>query len=230
MTTPQRRILLALTSHDRIGDTGRATGFHVSEAAHPWLALTGRGHAVDLVSVAGGRPPMDGLDPADPVQCRFLDDPTVQGALAHTPAAGDVDPSGYDAVVFAGGHGTMWDFADSAALQRITRTVWERGGIVAAVCHGPAALVNVRLADGTFLVAGRRMAAFTDAEEKAVGLDAVVPFLLSSTLAERGARLEAAPDFRAKVVVDGRLVTGQNPASAPGLAAAVAEALSLAPA
>jgi putative intracellular protease/amidase len=225
MTTPQRRILLALTSHDRIGDTGRATGFYVSEAAHPWLALTEAGHTVDLISVAGGRPPTDGLDPGDPVQRRFLDDPAVREALGRTPAAADVDPARYDAVVFAGGHGTMWDFPGSVALQRITRDVWERGGVVAAVCHGPAALVDVRLSDGTFLVAGRRMAAFTDAEEKAVGLDAVVPFLLSSTLAERGAHLEAAPDFQARVVVDGRLVTGQNPASAPGLAEALVTAL-----
>jgi putative intracellular protease/amidase len=224
MTTP-RRILLSLTSHDRIGDTDRTTGYYVSEAAHPWLALTERGHTVDLVSVAGGRPPMDGLDPDDAVQRRFLDDPAVRDALAGTPAAADVDPSGYDAVVFAGGHGTMWDFPDSPALQRITRGVWDAGGIIAAVCHGPAALVNVRLTDGTPLVAGRRMAAFTDSEERAVGLDRVVPFLLSSTLAERGARLEAAPDFQAQVVIDGRLVTGQNPASAPGLAAALADAL-----
>jgi putative intracellular protease/amidase len=225
MTTPRRRILLALTSHDRIGDTGRPTGFYVSEAAHPWLALTERGHTVDLVSVAGGRPPMDGLDPEDPVQRRFLDDPAVRDALDRTPAAADVDPAGYDAVVFAGGHGTMWDFPGSAALQRITREVWEHGGIVAAVCHGPAALVDVRLSDGTPLVAGRRMAAFTDSEERAVGLDRVVPFLLSNTLAARGAHLEAAPDFQAKVVVDGRLVTGQNPASAPALAEALAAAL-----
>ncbi|MGF1662883.1 MAG: type 1 glutamine amidotransferase domain-containing protein [Kineosporiaceae bacterium] len=228
--TITRRILLVLTSHDRIGDTGRPTGFYVSEAAHPWLALTERGHTVDVLSVAGGRPPMDGLDPADPVQRRFLDDPAVREALGRTPAAADVDPAGYDAVMFAGGHGTMWDFPGSTPLQLITRDVWERGGVVAAVCHGPAALVDVRLSDGSFLVAGRRMAAFTDSEERAVGLDAVVPFLLSGTLAERGARLEAAADFQAQVVVDGRLVTGQNPASAPGVAAALAEALSPVPA
>lgn len=223
--TTQRHALIALTSHDRIGDTGRATGFYVSEAAHPWLALTDAGHAVSFMSVSGGRAPMDGLDAADPVQQKFLADRAVNDALANTLPAADIDPAGIDAIVFAGGHGTMWDFPHSPDLQRITRHIWERGGVVAAVCHGLAALVNVHLSDGTLLVAGRRMAAFTDSEERAVGLADVVPFLLSTMLEERGARLEAAADFQAKVVVDGRLMTGQNPASAPELALALTAAL-----
>ncbi|MGL4746068.1 MAG: type 1 glutamine amidotransferase domain-containing protein [Dermatophilaceae bacterium] len=221
MTVPTRRALIVLTSHDRIGDTDRPTGFYVSEAAHPWKALREAGVEVDLVSVRGGLPPMDGLDPDDPVQQEFLADPGAAAALADTLTPDDVAPDGYDAVVYAGGHGTMWDFRGNEDLQRVTREVYERGGVVAAVCHGPAGLVDVTLSDGTPLVAGKDVAAFTNDEEAAVGLAETVPFLLADALVAQGARHHPAPDFTAHVVVDGRLVTGQNPASAPGVATAV---------
>lgn len=217
-----RRILIALTSHAALGDTGKGTGFYVSEAAHPWEVFTEAGFEVDLVSVAGGEPPRDGVDSDDPVQRRFLALPS----LGDTPRPEDVDPSGYSAILFAGGHGTMWDFPDNPALAALTRTIWENGGVVAAVCHGPAALVGVTLSDGTPLVAGRRVAAFTDAEEAAVGLTTVVPFLLASRLRELGAEHVPGPDFQPQVIRDGRLVTGQNPASARGVAEAVLSALS----
>ncbi|HEU4537166.1 MAG TPA: type 1 glutamine amidotransferase domain-containing protein, partial [Polyangiaceae bacterium] len=132
-----------------------------------------------------------------------------------------VDPAAYDAVFYAGGHGTMWDFPDDAALARIAAAVYERGGVVAAVCHGPAGLVNVKLSSGEWLVAGREVAAFTNDEERAVGLAEVVPFLLADRLVERGARHRPAPNFQANVVVSGRLVTGQNPASARGVGDAI---------
>jgi putative intracellular protease/amidase len=225
MTTATRKALIVLTSHDRLGDTDRSTGFYVSEAAHPWKALNAAGVDVDLVSVRGGRPPMDGLDRDDPVQREFLADPVTAERLAHTPAPDAVDADQYDVVVYAGGHGTMWDFRGNEDLQRITREVYERGGIVAAVCHGPAGLVDVTLSDGTPLVAGKDVAAFTNAEEEAVGLADVVPFLLADALVEQGARHRPGANFTAQVVVDGRLVTGQNPASAPGVAAAVVDLL-----
>lgn len=216
-----KRILIVLTSHAELGDTGRATGFYVSEAAHPWEVFTRAGFEVEFASVAGGAPPRDGADLDDPVQRRFLDLP----GLDATPRAAEVDPARYDAILFAGGHGTMWDFPDNPGLAAVTRAVYENGGVVSAVCHGPAALVGVTLSDGAPLVAGRRVAAFTDKEEAAVGLTDVVPFLLASRLRELGAEHVPAPDFQAQVVSDGRLVTGQNPASAAGVAEAVVEAL-----
>ncbi|GIH89532.1 type 1 glutamine amidotransferase domain-containing protein [Planobispora siamensis] len=218
-----KRILTILTSHDRLGETGRSTGFYVSEAAHPWQVFRTAGFEVELASVAGGEPPQDGYDPADPVQKEFLE---VYGErLRKTPRVADLDPAGYDAVFFAGGHGTMWDFPGDGDLAGFARSVYENGGVVAAVCHGPSALVNLTLSDGTHLVAGRRVAAFTNAEEEAVGLTGTVPFLLQDALTERGALHSSAPDFEPHVVRDGRLVTGQNPASATGAAEEVVAAL-----
>jgi uncharacterized protein (TIGR02246 family) len=214
-----RSILIALTSHEKLGTTGRATGYYLSEVAHPWRVFTDAGYTVDLISVRGGEPPRDpGVDLEDPVQRTFLADARMSAQLRDTPSPEQVDPDRYDAILFAGGHGTMWDFPDSAGLARLARQVYERGGVVAAVCHGPAALVNLTLSDGSYLVAGRRVAAFTDEEESAAGLGGVVPFSLQARLTDRGADHVRAPKFTAQVVRDGRLVTGQNPASATGVA------------
>lgn len=221
-----RSILIALTSHRELGDTGRETGFFVGEAAHPWKVFTDAGYTVDLASVAGGVPPQDGLDADDPIQQEFLADERVAAQLAATPGLADVDPADYDAVFLAGGHGTMWDFPDDTGLAAIARAVYEGGGVVSAVCHGPSGLVNLTLSDGTTLVEGKRVSAFTNEEEAAVGLTDVVPFLLQTRLEERGAKHSGAANFVVHVVRDGRLVTGQNPASATGVAEAVLEALS----
>lgn len=204
------RALIALTSHDKLGDTGRATGFYASEAAEPWTVFTAAGYEVDLVSVAGGRPPVDGRDAADETQQAFF----AAADLDHTARPSDLDPGGYDIVYFAGGHGTMWDFPGCEDLARLAAGIYERGGVVAAVCHGPAALVNLRLSDGSYLVDGKRVAAFTNEEEAAVGLTDVVPFLLADALAKHGATHVPAANFTEQVIVDGRLITGQNPASA----------------
>ncbi|MEU6083397.1 type 1 glutamine amidotransferase domain-containing protein [Streptomyces sp. NPDC047108] len=221
-----RKVLFALTSHDTLGGTGRATGFYLPEAAHPWKALTDAGFEVDLVSVKGGRPPMDGGDTSDPVQLAFLEDRRMAVKLDSTRRPEEVVPGDYEAILFVGGHGTMWDFPDDAVLAGIARDIYEAGGVVAAVCHGPAALVNLTLSDGSYLVAGKEVAAFTNSEEEAAELTDEVPFALQSKLEERGARHTAAPDFQAHVVVDGRLVTGQNPASATRLGQALATTLS----
>jgi putative intracellular protease/amidase len=221
-----KRILIALTSHGTLGSTGRPTGFHVGEAAHPWEAFTAAGFEVDLVSVAGGNPPRSGEDPADPGQRRFLTDPNIATQLEATPTPDAIDTSRYAAVLFAGGHGTMWDFPDNPALIRLAREIYERDGVVAAVCHGPAALVGATLSDGSYLVAGKKVAAFTNAEEAAVGLTDIVPFLLAERLTEQGATHVPAENFTAQVITDGRLVTGQNPASARGVAEAMVAALS----
>jgi putative intracellular protease/amidase len=219
--TTRTRILLALTSHSNLGDTGRTTGFYVSEAAHPWRVFTEAGHRVEVVSVAGGRPPLDGYDEADPDQRAFVD--AVD--LDHTQRPVDVDPEGIAAIFYVGGHGTMWDFPEETALAALGGSVYAAGGVVAAVCHGPAALLNITLPDGRTLIEGKRLTSFTNAEESAVGLTDVVPFRLQTALEERGAKHVPAADFTANVVVDGRLITGQNPASAQGTAEAVLTAL-----
>ena len=216
-----KRILIALTSHDDLGGV-RKTGYYVSEAAHPWDVFRRAGFEVEVASVSGGRPPEDGYDPADPVQTAFLND--LEGRA--TPRLADLGAAPYDAVFYAGGHGTMWDFPDDPDVARLGREVYERGGVVAAVCHGPSALVNLTLSDGSHLVSGKRVAAFTNSEEKAAGVADVVPFLLADALRARGARHEGVGDFEPQVVVDGRLATGQNPASAAPLAHQVVELLS----
>ncbi|MEU4792097.1 type 1 glutamine amidotransferase domain-containing protein [Micromonospora tulbaghiae] len=211
------RALIALTSHSELGRTGRSTGYYVGEAAEPWEVFRAAGYDVDLASVAGGEPPVDGRDENDTTQNDFL----ATAGVTDTPKAADIDPERYDVILFAGGHGTMWDFPDDPDLARIARSVHERGGVVAAVCHGPSALVNLTLTDGSRLIAGKRVAGFTNSEEAAVGLTDEVPFLLADKLTEAGAQHVPAPDFTEHVVVDGRLVTGQNPQSARAVADAV---------
>jgi putative intracellular protease/amidase len=218
-------VLIVLTSHDTLGDTGRSTGYFLPELAHPWRVFERAGYRVELVSTRGGRPPQYGEDPADPLLRAFEEDPEIQAALAATPTPDRIDPSRYDAVLYAGGHGTMWDFPDEPGLQRIARAVYEAGGVVAAVCHGPAGLLELRLSDGSLLIDGRTVAGFTDEEEAAVGLTAVVPFSLQESLERRGAKHLRVDAFQPHVVVDGRLVTGQNPASAAGTAEAVVDVL-----
>lgn len=218
----QKKALLVLTSHDDLGGV-RKTGFHLGEAAHPWKELTDAGIAVDLASIAGGAAPVDGRKEDDPIQTEFLT--TLADELANTPALSQVNAADYDAVIFVGGHGTMWDFPNNDTVAALGRAVYEDGGVVAAVCHGPAALLGMTLSDGTPLVQGKTLAAFTNAEEEAVGLTQVVPFLLQSELEKLGATHTSAANFTENVEVSDRLVTGQNPASARRLGAEVAALL-----
>jgi putative intracellular protease/amidase len=226
-----KKALIVVTSHDQLG-TLRKTGYYLPEVAHPYLVLHDAGYEVDIVSPRGGNAPVDpgSLDLEDPDNRRFWETPELRAKVEHTRRPEDVDPDDYDAIVFAGGHGVMWDFPDDARLQRLGTKIYERGGVVAAVCHGPAALVNMKLSDGSYLVAGRTVAAFTDEEEEASRLTEVVPFLLASTLVSRGARHVKAPNFQPKVAADERLVTGQNPASARQLGVEVLSVLESLPA
>lgn len=217
----KQHILFALTSHDKKGSTGESTGAYLPEIAHPHAVFTAAGYAVDFVSTRGGDVPLDGVDRNDPVNAAFLDDPALMRQLHASAASTSVDPSRYAAIFFAGGHGAMWDFPDATAFSQAAASIYESGGVVGAVCHGPAGLVNVRLTNGAYLVAGKTVSAFTNEEERAVKLDRVVPFLLETRLVERGARFEGAPNWQEKVVVSERLVTGQNPASASGVAKAM---------
>ena len=226
MATPKKpRVLVAMTSHSTKGDSGERTGAYLPEIAHPYDVFARAGFDVDFASVAGGRVPLDGADGKDPLLAPFQPGGPLEGRLLDSLPASAVDPARYDAVFFAGGHGTMWDFADCEAFAKVAAAIHEKGGVVSAVCHGPAALVNVKLSSGAWLVAGKTVSAFTNEEERAVKLDRVVPFLLEDKLVERGAVVETAPTWQAKVVVDGRLVTGQNPASAAAVAREVARLL-----
>jgi putative intracellular protease/amidase len=219
------RVLVAVTSHAEKGSTHEPTGAYLAEISHPYAVLREAGFTVDFVSPAGGRVPLDGVDRKDPVNAAFLDDPKALAHLHESVRSSDASSTGYDALFFAGGHGTMWDFPDDAGLQKLASEIYGRGGAVAAVCHGPAGLVNVKLEGGRYLVDGKDVAAFTNEEERAVGLEKVVPFLLSDRLAERGAKMHPGPTWKENVVVSERLVTGQNPASAPGVARALVEVL-----
>lgn len=212
-----KKIVFVLTNHDRKGNTGQPTGFYLPEAAHPWAALDAAGYAVDFVSPQGGAAPMDGADDPDSVCQRFLGTPAIMEKIRNTLRPDQAVATDYAGIFYVGGHGTMWDFPDSEDIARLAADIFEAGGIVGAVCHGPAGLVNLKLSDGHYLVGGKRVAAFTDDEERAVNLQSVVPFLLASTLQQRGAIHVPAPNWQANVVVDGRLVSGQNPASAEGV-------------
>lgn len=217
----QKPVLIVLTSHGVKGDSGEPTGFYLGEVTHPLAVLDAAGISVEFASIDGGEPPVDGLDLNDGTNARYWNDDDFRTAIRSTPRLADVRSERYGAVLFAGGHGAMWDFPISPAAQRVARDIFEAGGVVAAVCHGPAALVNVKLSSGAHLLAGRNVAAFTDDEERAVELDTIVPFLLASTLSARGAHHHPAANWTAKVVVDGKLVTGQNPQSATGVGEAM---------
>ena len=216
--TTMKKILLVLTSQDTLGETGEPTGYNVAEASHPWKVFRDAGYFVDFASIAGGQPPQDEVQQDDPVQVEFTQDETAKASLYNTPKVSVVDPSQYDAVYLVGGHGTMWDFTGNADLQKLVASVYDDGGVVGAVCHGPSGLVDVELSNGISLLSGRKVAAFTNAEEEAVGRQDTVPYLLQDKLEEQGATVKVAENWEENVQVDERLVTGQNPQSAAGVA------------
>lgn len=223
------KILVILTSHDRIGDSDRKTGVWFEELTTPYYAFRDAGALVDIASVAGGKVPVDphsveetGMNPAS--VGRFLADPVAMAKIANATAIVDVPVEDYDAVFLPGGHGTMWDMPDNATLAGLLSTAWATGKVVAAVCHGPAGLVGVRDAAGKPLVAGRIVAAFTNEEEAAAGLADQVPFLLETRICDLGARYESGPAFQPFARRDGKLVTGQNPQSSEEVARLVLEA------
>ena len=223
-----KKILCVVTSNNVKGATGIPTGFWLSELTHPLEKFCAAGFEYDLASIKGGKSPIDGdsLDFSDKINKKFWDNADFQAKLANTIKIDDVNPKDFDAIFFAGGHGVMWDFADSAAIDKVTREIYERAGIVSAVCHGPAALVNVKLSDGKYLVDGKKLTSFTNNEEAEVQATDIVPFLLETELKAHGANHIAAANWSNHVEVDGRLVTGQNPASAAGVGAAVVKLLS----
>lgn len=223
MTNP--RILVVLTSHDTLGNTGRKTGFWLEEFAAPYYVFVDAGAEVTLASPAGGHPPIDPKSAESEWQTqathRFEADEAGKTALSNTLKLADVDAGDYDAVFFPGGHGPMWDFPENVTLAGLIEAFDEEGKPIGAVCHGPVALVGARKADGTPLVAGRNVTGFTNGEEDAVELSDVVPFLLEDRLRELGATIDNAADFTEHAITDGNLVTGQNPQSSEAGAKAV---------
>lgn len=215
------RILIVLTSHDRVGDTGKKTGFWLEELAAPYYVLKDAGAAITLASPKGGQPPLDPKSDLPENQTeltkRFRTDTAAQAELANTKKLADVLAADFDAVFYPGGHGPMWDMPNNTTSIALIEAFVKADKPVGAVCHAPVAFVNVRGKDGEDLVKGKRVTGFTNAEEEAVGLSAVVPFLLEDRLKERGGIYSKAANWAPYVQVDGNLVTGQNSASSgPG--------------
>ena len=212
------RILMIVTSNARMGDTGKPTGLWAEELAVPYYALADAGVDVTLASPAGGPAPIDPgsvkpIGQNDPVVERFLADTALQALIAATPKASAFDGAEFDAVFFPGGHGTMWDLPVDDGVTRAVERAFAANKLIAAVCHGAAGLVTAKRPDGQSIVKDLRVNSFTDAEEVAVGLEKVVPFMLETRLRELGGRFEGTGNWQAFAIRDGQLITGQNPQS-----------------
>jgi putative intracellular protease/amidase len=216
------KILMILTSHDTLGDTGEKTGFWLEEFAAPYYVLRDAGAEITLASPAGGQPPLDPKSDAADAQTdatrRFKEDEAAQKALATTVPLSTVDAAAFDAVFYPGGHGPLWDLAEDADSRRLIESFVSSDRPLGAVCHAPAIFRHTTGTDGKPLVSGRRVTGFTNTEEAAVGLTDVVPFLVEDMLTANGGLYEKGEDWGSHVVVDGKLVTGQNPASSDAAA------------
>lgn len=211
------KILMILTSHSQLGDTGKKTGFWLEEFAAPYYVLKDAGADVTLASPAGGQPPLDPKSDAEDAQTdstrRFKQDLPTQEALSSTVPLGEIDGDEYDAIFFPGGHGPLWDLAGNVDSIRLIESFTASDRPVAAVCHAPAVFKSTAGPDGKPLVAGKRVTGFSNTEEEAVGLTHVVPFLVEDMLKANGGNYQKGGDWEIFVLVDGNLVTGQNPAS-----------------
>ena len=213
---------MVLTSHDKLGDTDKKTGFWLEEFAAPYYVLLDAGAEITLASPAGGQPPLDPQSNVPDAQTkateRFKSDEASQRVLANTTKLAEINADEFDAVFFPGGHGPLWDLAENAASQRIIETFIATRRPLAAVCHAPAIFKHLKGADGKSLVSGRRVTGFTNTEEEGVGLTKIVPFRVEDMLKANGGLYEKGPDWGSYVVVDGQLITGQNPASSEAAA------------
>ncbi|WP_027351729.1 type 1 glutamine amidotransferase domain-containing protein [Halotalea alkalilenta] len=222
-------ILIVLTSHDRLGDTGKKTGFWLEEFAAPYYVFKDAGAQITLVSPLGGQPPLDPKSDEPEAQTeateRFRNDPQAQAALADTGKLADVREADFDAVFYPGGHGPLWDLAEDPASIALIEAFDRAGKPHGLVCHAPGALRRVRAADGQPLIKGRKVTGFSNTEEAAVQLTDVVPFLIEDEFQRLGGLYQAGPDWQPHIITDGRLVTGQNPASSEAVAKALLEQL-----
>ncbi|AFO88808.1 type 1 glutamine amidotransferase domain-containing protein [Phaeobacter inhibens] len=211
------KILMVLTSHDKLGDTGEKTGFWLEEFAAPYYVLKDAGADITLASPKGGQPPLDPKSDDESAQTdatrRFKEDTAAQDVLANTKRLAEVKDDGFDAVFYPGGHGPLWDLAEDADSRRLIEAFAHSDRPVGAVCHAPAVFRHTKDADGAPLVQGKRVTGFSNSEEDGVGLTDVVPFLVEDMLAQNGATYEKGDDWASFVLTHGKLVTGQNPAS-----------------
>ena len=212
----KKKILFIISSAAFIGPNKRKTGYYLPEVTHPHYEFLQAGYEVDFVSIEGGEPPVDGLEVEDPLNKIFLES-DAWNKINNTQSVADVDTSEYVAVFVPGGLGPVVDMPENEHVQRILADFYDRGDVVGAVCHGPVALLNVKLKDGSYLVADKNVASFSNSEEEGYAKEDV-PFLLESALVERGAKYASVEDWQPYSVTDERLVTGQNPASAKGVA------------
>lgn len=223
------KILIVLTSHDTLGNTGRKTGFWLEEFAAPYYAFLDAGAEVTLASPKGGQPPLDPKSDDPDAQTdatrRFRQDAEAQRVLANTQRLADMQAADYDAVFYPGGHGPLWDLAEDTKSVALIETMLAAGKPVSAVCHAPGVLRHAKTADGKPLVQGRQVTGFTNSEEAAVQLTDVVPFLVEDELTRLGGVYSRGPDWQPYVICDGLLVTGQNPASSVAVAGALLERL-----
>jgi putative intracellular protease/amidase len=223
-------ILMVLTSHDTLGDTGKKTGFWLEEFAAPYYVFKDAGATLTLASPKGGQPPLDPKSDAPDAQTdatqRFKSDTQAQKALASTVKLADVDAAGYDAVFYPGGHGPLWDLAQDPDSLQLIEQMLQADKPVAAVCHAPGVLWRAKGPDGQPVVKGRSVTGFTNSEERAAGLTDVVPFLVEDVLKEMGGDYSKGADYQPHVVTDGQLITGQNPASSEPAAQALLKQLS----
>ena len=223
------KILMILTSHDKLGNTGEKTGFWLEEFAAPYYVFKDAGAKITLASPRGGQPPLDPKsdDPAAQTEAtrRFKADYAAQAVLAGTLKLTEVSADDFDAVFYPGGHGPLWDLAEDASSIALIEAMLAAGKPVAAVCHAPGVLRHPKTPNGTPVVQGKEVTGFTNSEERAVGLTEVVPFLVEDMLKDNGARYSKLADWQPYVVTDGLLITGQNPASSEPAAKALLEKL-----
>lgn len=223
------KILMILTSHDQMGNTGQKTGFWLEEFTAPYYVFRDAGANLTIASPKGGKPPVDPNSEADEALTdttrRFQADTQAQNALANTKRLSDVDMNEFDAIFYPGGHGPLWDLVNDDHSVALIKAAYEQDKVIGAVCHAPAVFKNVEVKPGQNLVGGREVTGFSNSEEEAVGLATVVPFLLEDMLKENTATYSRGDDWTPHIVVDGKLITGQNPASSEGAAKAVVQAI-----
>ncbi|HAS42569.1 MAG TPA: hypothetical protein DCS93_18965 [Microscillaceae bacterium] len=221
-----KKILFVVTNHEKLGNTGKKAGTYIPEVTYPYEVFAQQGYQVDFVSPKGGLLAINGIANAavDPVTRNFFRDKKHIEQLKNTLKPEDVDIDQYAGIYFVGGKGTMWDFPDNKKLQEITAKMYESNKLVGAVCHGPSGLLNVKLSNGNYLIKGHKVTGYSNAEDAKI--KDILPFLLEDKLKARGGKYSKAPKKYGKhVVVSGRLITGQNPASAAGVAEEMVEAL-----
>lgn len=224
-------ILMVLTSHDQLGNTGKKTGFWLEEFAAPYYTFKDAGATITLASPRGGQPPIDPKSDTPDAQTkdtqRFKADSAAQTALAHTLKLSEVAAGDFDAVFYPGGHGPLWDLAEDAASIALIEATLAAGKPVALVCHAPGVLRHVKAANGDPVVRGKNVTGFTNSEEQAAGLTEIVPFLVEDMLKNNGGNYAKVADWQPYVLKDGLLITGQNPASSEPAAKELLEQLSL---